>query len=264
LDVPFTGSRGGQIERAAGRGAHGSGEAWAAIRFALVGFGVVSVVLALLGLGLVHLDGLGRVREADETISVFVADRRNPVQDLFTEAFSLSAETLPVILVALVTEGVLAVRRRWRDLLLVPMGLGLEVTIFLLVNVIVARDRPAIEAIGTVPSTFSFPSGHTAATVVLCGSMVVLLRNGLRTRASQVCAWTVVALATVLVGYARVYRGMHHALDVVIGVGLGVACLLVAVVSTRASSLAQVSTGQPMTTTAACARSVRDEVEVLP
>ena len=64
----------------------------------------------------------------------------------------------------MVVEIVLAVRRRWRDLLLVVVGLAVELAVFLTVNEVVRRPRPSVTKLGIEPATFSFPSGHVAAT----------------------------------------------------------------------------------------------------
>ena len=141
----------------------------------------------------------------------------------------------PIIVGALLVEVVLALRKRWRDMLLVVIGLALELATFLIVNEVVRRERPSVDKLGIVPTTFSFPSGHTAATIVLYGSIVLLVTLHMRSRLAKVLLWILVLLLTVAVGYARVYRGMHHVSDVVTGAIMGIGALLVAVTATRAS-----------------------------
>ena len=79
--------------------------------------------------------------------------------------------------------------------------------------------------------------------MVLYGSIVLLVMlrpwsSLARSRVAPVVAWALVLLLTVAVGYARVYRGMHHLSDVVTGAVMGLGALAVAVTATRASSLA--------------------------
>src|SRR5918997_4292194 len=80
---------------------------------------------------------------------------------------------------------------------------------------VVGRSRPP-EAIGFdalvgVPGTPSFPSGH-AMTAFAAAGAVALLAPRLR--------WPVLALATVI-GFSRVYLGLHFWLDVLAGAALG-------------------------------------------
>jgi membrane-associated phospholipid phosphatase len=73
--------------------------------------------------------------------------------------------TLPAIVVATVVDVFLALRRRWREAVL--LALTLEITVFLSVTFVVDRPRPTVPRLNATPSTGSFPSGHTATATVL-------------------------------------------------------------------------------------------------
>jgi membrane-associated phospholipid phosphatase len=93
-------------------------------------------------------------------------------------------------------------------------------------------------ALGSVPGTGSFPSGHVAAAIVLYGYLAFLLRTLAAPRLAPVAAllWTVVAaVAAVAVGWARMYRGIHHPLDVLAGAAMCTVLLVVFVISLRLS-----------------------------
>jgi undecaprenyl-diphosphatase len=187
-----------------------------------------------------HLALLGPLRSWDEQAAVAVAQGRSPGIDGLMSVLSQLAETESIIAVAVVVLIVLWRQRRWRALPLAPLALGIEVLAFLAVNVAVRRDRPEVTTIGEVPATFSFPSGHVAATFVLYGALVVLVRPRLRRQAVLASAWVGVALLALAVGYARVYRGLHHPVDVAFGLLLGIASLSVSVVALRAAARASI------------------------
>ena len=72
---------------------------------------------------------------------------------------------------------------------------------------------PALDPVGSVPPSASFPSGHSAtafATAVAVGLFYPRLR------------WPLLAAAA-LVALSRVYHGMHYSTDVLAGTALGVA-----------------------------------------
>ena len=92
--------------------------------------------------------------------------------------------------------------------------LGLELVVFLTVSYTVGRERPNVAHLGSVPSTGSFPSGHIAATITLYGTIALLVHLVTRNRWARVTAWVWTVTAASMVGWARVYRGMHHPLDV--------------------------------------------------
>jgi membrane-associated phospholipid phosphatase len=82
---------------------------------------------------------------------------------------------------------------------------------------LVDRSRPpaaiGFDALVGVPSSSSFPSGH-AMTAFATATVVAVLAPRLR--------WPVLALAAVI-GFSRVYLGVHFWLDVLVGSVLGVA-----------------------------------------
>jgi undecaprenyl-diphosphatase len=201
---------------------------------ALVVIGYVGMVLALVAIGsaIVHWDVLAGLRRWDEDVCRWMADRRSGFADDVTGLLSRAADTLAVIVFALLVEVALALRRRWWALLVVPLGLCLELVTFLTVNAVVDRPRPTVPKLGSEPSTSSFPSGHTAATLVLWGAVVVLFAASSGRRVQSV-AWTVVLALTIAVGTSRVYRGMHHPTDVAAGLLMGATALAVTVLAVR-------------------------------
>ena len=142
---------------------------------AAVGFAALSVILIVLGELVTHGPLLDGFRSWDQSVSAWFSTRRTSGWSSFSSLGSHLAETAPIIVGALILEAVLIWRRRWRDLLLVLVGLSVEITVFLTVNEIVRRPRPPVHRLGIEPSTFSFPSGHVAATVVLYGSIALLV-----------------------------------------------------------------------------------------
>ncbi len=113
-----------------------------------------------------------------------------------------------------------------------PLALVIEIACFGAVNYAVQRPRPDVVKVGSVPSTFSFPSGHVAATVVCWIGAALLLATFGRPRAARVVAG-VGAVMVVLVAWARVYLGMHYTLDTVAGIAMGLGALFIAVRALR-------------------------------
>ena len=189
--------------------------------------------LVLAGLLLTHVLLDGPVGRWDTSSTRWLSAHRGGVLDGVTAFASRSADTLGIIAGAVVVLIVLATRRRWAQMAVLVTGLALELSAFLAVNALVGRDRPDVPRMGATPSTGSFPSGHTAATLVLYGAIALAVSQGGRASVWRALAWFAAALFPVAVGFARVYRGFHHPSDVVFGFVLGCAVLLVAVLAVR-------------------------------
>jgi undecaprenyl-diphosphatase len=84
----------------------------------------------------------------------------------------------------------------------------------------------------------SYPSGHTAASIAVYCGLALLLTSRIRNRAAQVAIWVVAILIPVYVAFSRMYRGMHHPIDVAGGVVIGIAAVSALVLVTRASGSA--------------------------
>jgi undecaprenyl-diphosphatase len=183
-------------------------------------------VLTAAGLLLVH--ALGGVTRWDESVNAWVVRHRTGSDDTGAHWGTFTANTMGIVVVALVVSAFGAIRRWGRLLLLLPLGLALELTVFLAVNETVRRPRPTVQHLGSTPSTFSFPSGHVAATLVLYGGLMLLARARGAHKALVALTTALAVLVPLWVAASRVYQGQHHLLDVIAGAFLGAWALLVA------------------------------------
>jgi membrane-associated phospholipid phosphatase len=106
------------------------------------------------------------------------------------------------------------------------------------------EHRPHVVRLENLPVNASYPSGHTAASIVVYGGLVLLLTSRITNTAFRVCAWTVAVLIPIYVVLSRMYRGMHYPLDVTGGALVGIAALIVIVFACRSAGAAsQLRTG---------------------
>jgi membrane-associated phospholipid phosphatase len=174
------------------------------------------------------LDGTA-LGHADASVARWFATRRTPGLDRLTHYTTLAAETVTITVLAVVTVAVTALRwRRWREPMLVATAVVGEVSIFLLVTLLVERQRPPVRHLDQAPPTSSFPSGHTAAAICMYGALAILANEHARSALVRGLFWTLALLVPVAVGTSRMYRGMHYLSDVLGGVLLGVVWLYVA------------------------------------
>ena len=202
---------------------------------AVVVAGYLAVVssLVLAGLLLTHVLLHGTIGRWDDTSTHWLSTHRDGGFDTITALGSRSADTFGILGVAVIVLAVLWIRHRWDEMVLLVTALVLELSAFLAVNALVGRDRPAVARLGSTPTTSSFPSGHTAATLVLYGAIAIFVSATVRSLVWRVLAWLWAAMFPVAVGLSRVYRGFHHPTDVIFGYVLGAAVLWVAFLAVR-------------------------------
>jgi undecaprenyl-diphosphatase len=189
-------------------------------------------VLTAIGFIVTELPFLDGVRAADLDANRWFAEHRTERLTAWAKRVTDAGNTWPIVAAVVVVPLLLLALRRRRDALLLPLAIGAEISTFLTVNFVVRRPRPDVEVVTSVPSTFSYPSGHIAATLVVWfGAALLCLRCGRRPLA--LVAAVPAAVMTVAMGWARMYLGMHHPVDVAAGLLLGVAALFAATFALR-------------------------------
>ncbi|GAA3815924.1 hypothetical protein GCM10022226_40840 [Sphaerisporangium flaviroseum] len=156
------------------------------------------------------------------------ADRTGLWNTLTDYGTSLSDTPYIVALTALAAIIFRLVYKRWRESIFLIAAVWGQSLVFLATTTLVGRHRPPVEHLDPAPPTSSFPSGHVSAAVGFYCAMALILSIHVRSRALQVVIWVLGVAAPLIVGFSRLYRGMHFLTDVAWGLLLGVFCVVVA------------------------------------
>jgi len=195
----------------------------------LFSFAVIGLVMVALGLLITHVLEHGSIGVWDHHVSLWFDRHRSAHWNRITGDVTDIADTFEIAGVAAVLTIVLLFRRWGRHAFLLLAGLAIELSVFLVANAIVARPRPAVSHLGGTPSTYSYPSGHTAATFALYGGIALIVAVATSRWWARVLMWTFAFVLTAAVALSRVYRGEHYPTDVLSGFLLGVGSLIAAV-----------------------------------
>jgi len=191
----------------------------------VVSFVLVALVIAALGLLITHVLAHGSLGAWDHHVSRWFDKQRWRTMNRFSGDATDLADTFEVAGGAAIVTVIVLIRRWGRHAFLLVASLAIELSVFLAVNSIVKRPRPTVHHLGGTPSTYGYPSGHTAATVVLFGGIVILVSVATKHRLPRIVAWVVAVAMTLAVGLSRVYRGEHYPTDVIAGALLGLGSL---------------------------------------
>lgn len=104
-------------------------------------------------------------------------------------------------------------------------GVGLD----LLLKSIAVRPRPTVVPHFTDVMTTSFPSGHTLLSAIIYLSVGTMIALRAKNRVTAVFALGFPALLTMLVGFSRIYLGVHYPTDVLASWAAGSAWTLLCV-----------------------------------
>jgi undecaprenyl-diphosphatase len=225
--------RGGPAELLAGRlrGLH------PVVVFVVVMLIGLAVVAALsIGLGLLvtrvveHAWGIGR---ADEHVNEWFAAHRTSARTEASLVGSIVAGgvVLPILVGSIAVACAFA--RKWRILAFVVFALSVESASYRLTTLVIHSHRPRVARMEGLPVDASYPSGHTAASIAVYCGIVLLLTSIFTSSLFRTLAWTFAVAMVAFVATSRMYRGMHHPLDVAGGVVVGIAAVTVVVYACR-------------------------------
>ena len=162
----------------------------------------------------------------DTRVTAVVQSWRGPAITTFFRAITWGASSVPVTLVTVAAIAVLMWLNRYRDALFVACVVALGTGLGTIAKRVTERPRPPVaSALIELPTSYSFPSGHTLAALLVWTVIVIAVW---RMTVRPTIRWSVAAVGSALVvltALSRVYLGVHWPSDVVASWLLGAAWL---------------------------------------
>jgi undecaprenyl-diphosphatase len=197
------------------------------------GYVMVSVIAVTLGLALTQLSSRTWPVDLDVDAVRWLARHRTATWDAASSVGSwLGGQwTVPIVVAVMIV--VFGVTRHWALFTLFAVGPALEGLVYLTTTWMVVRERPPVARLENLVHDDSFFSGHVAAAVVLWGSIAIVVCTLSTSRAVRGVAVAIAFLVPMAVAASRVYRGMHFPSDALVGMFVGIGCLVTAVSASK-------------------------------
>ena len=159
----------------------------------------------------------------DDSVHNFIMKFSSEMATKFMKIFTFLGST-PFITLLCVLVFVILLYKKQKEYAYKCAGiLVISTLINNIVKVIVRRPRP--EYITVVENTFSYPSGHTMASVTLYGFLIYFILKSKISKTYKIVFSIVLGIIPVLVGISRIYLGAHYFSDVFGGVLLSIMLL---------------------------------------
>jgi undecaprenyl-diphosphatase len=204
-------------------------------------FGYLMLVAASVAVGVfvteVLLESRG-IERLDERLPRWLAANRT---ETWTDLSWIGSEVaggyvIPAILVLLAV--VAAIRRQWAVGAFVIFAVAVESGTYRATTLAVERPRPHVERLEGLDPTASYPSGHTAAAIALYCGLALLVTSRFVRGGGRAPIWLIALAIPPIAALARMYRGMHHPIDLMAGVAMGIAAIAVALFACRVARAA--------------------------
>lgn len=103
-------------------------------------------------------------------------------------------------------------------------GLGVAAGLNSLIKKLIRRPRPGIVHLIS-ESGFSFPSGHSASSMMFYGFLIYLVQKRCKKEKVKMSLSIMLASIILAIGASRIYLGVHYASDVIGGFAFGLTLL---------------------------------------
>jgi membrane protein DedA with SNARE-associated domain len=157
----------------------------------------------------------------DETVAAILHERATPTLTAFFLVVTALGSLEFLGLLGLVVTAIFVVQRRWLDLGTWLAALAGGVVLNQLLKTLFARPRPFFEHPLVLETSYSFPSGHATMSLIFYGMLAYFAVRALRTWRARTAVVFGAALLVLLIGFSRMYLGVHYFSDVIAGFASG-------------------------------------------
>lgn len=190
--------------------------------------GLAAAVGALIFFGWLADEVLeGETRHFDEVTRAAVHQLASPLLTTIMRGLSFVGSTISLTLGTIVAVAWFASRKLGREAKLFAItmiGAGL---LNIALKLAFKRERPVPFFNLTPPETYSFPSGHSLTSACFFGALAAILTARVKSRRARVVIWIVCTAMFLLIGFSRIYLGVHHTTDVIAGFAAALIWILV-------------------------------------
>ena len=183
---------------------------------------IIATILIVLFLILLVLVSSKGVLGIDKAAINFVLSIRN---DFLTNFFKIITKLCNGTYLLIITAILLIIFRDRKESILIPINLGVSVLLNQVFKSIIRRPRPEYKLIKQ--GGYSFPSGHAMLAVAFYGLLLYLVNRHVKKKALRIILSTLLIILMILIGFSRIYLGVHYLSDVIAGYSLGIIYLVI-------------------------------------
>jgi undecaprenyl-diphosphatase len=172
------------------------------------------------------------LRSFDTPIMQYIHELRTPLLgQIMSGITSLGSVTGIMIGMSIALILLFINRKWWEGLFLIVAVTGSSLLNYYL-KWMFKRDRPTFNPLIT-ESGYSFPSGHSMVSFSFIGILAYLLTLMVQKKSLKVLIMTLFFFIVFLIGFSRIYLGVHYPSDVIAGFAAGGAWLVICIVALK-------------------------------
>ncbi len=159
----------------------------------------------------------GETRQFDEVTRSAIHQVASPGLTTLMRGTSFLGSTLFLTALTVIVVLCFAIRRWRREAILFAITMVGAALLDITLKHTFHRARPIPYFNIVAPSSYSFPSGHSLASFCFYGALAAILTTRFKNVRSQFAIWSSAAIIILLIGFSRIYLGVHYTTDVLAG-----------------------------------------------
>ncbi len=163
----------------------------------------------------------------DRRAGALVHGESQPGLTQFMEVITTMGSPLLVTMLSLVAAIVFWLKHMRRQAAVLAIAIVGAAVLTYALKIGFHRVRPQPYFGIAVPGSFSFPSGHSLTAICLYGVLAYLVSSQFHRGFIRAGIWTFAIVMILLIGFSRLYLGVHYASDVIAGYSAGLVWVLV-------------------------------------
>lgn len=190
--------------------------------------GLFACVLLLAGLGWLCQEVWEKEAfQFDTTLLLWLHQRANPLLDQLMLSITRLGNPAIVVMIVLTNLGWFLWRQRRLEALMLIVACAGAVILNKALKLVFARPRPSLWTPLIQEHSYGFPSGHALGSLVLYGFLAYILACWYPRQSRWI--YGIATSAIVLIGFSRLYLGVHYPTDVAAGFSVGFLWLMLCI-----------------------------------
>lgn len=183
---------------------------------------IILISLIILFLILTVFVKTGKTLGIDNAIYNFIISFQN---DKLTYFIKFITKFANVKIIAIIVILFLIIKRNFIGI--IPTIVAIDVEILnLVLKFILKRDRPNILQLISVDN-YSYPSGHAMISMGVYGCFIYLIYKYVDNKKIKICSIVLLSLLILLIGFSRIYLGVHYFSDIIGGFIISICYLII-------------------------------------